>query len=118
MDGSARTEESRIDVTRLVCYSLQLSKSINQPRLSLPFFILQKFLRIDRRHATCSRRCDRLAVDVILHIAAGEDAGDVGLGAIVGEDCAHSISPSAYTMITWERLFRSVGTVVRFGYPL
>jgi hypothetical protein len=66
-------------------------RSVNQPRLSLPFLALQKPLRIDRRHATCSRRCDRLAVDVILHVAAGEDAGDVGLGAVVREDVTRRV---------------------------
>jgi hypothetical protein len=68
--------------------------NIIKPRLSLSFLILQKSLRVDRRHAAAAGGGDRLAVDVILHVAAGEDAGNVGLGAIVGEDCAHSISPA------------------------
>ena len=68
---------------------------VSQPRLSLPFFALQKSLRIDRRHAAAAGGGDRLAVDVILHVAAGEDGGDVGLAAFVGEDGALSLCPSA-----------------------
>jgi hypothetical protein len=48
--------------------------SVSQPRLSLPFFALQKSLRIDGRHAAGASRCDRLAVNVILNVAAGEHA--------------------------------------------
>ena len=43
-----------------------------------------------RRLRPCSRTRggDRLAVDVILDVAAGEDAGDVRLGAVVGDQVA------------------------------
>ena len=53
--------------------------------------ILQKPLRVDRGHAAAAGGGDRLAVNVILDVAAGEDAGDVGLTALVGEDVAGGI---------------------------
>ncbi len=53
----------------------------SQPTLSLPFFIFQKPLRIDRRHAAAAGGGYRLTVDVVLHVLAGEDLQKVGLNA-------------------------------------
>jgi len=49
---------------------------------------LQKPLGVNRSHT--SRACGRngLPIDVILHVAAGKDAGNIGLGAIVGQNVA------------------------------
>jgi hypothetical protein len=75
-------------------YSIQYSYGKRNIRTTtaiepeLPFLTLQKPFRIDRRHATSAGRSDRLAVDVILHVAAGKHAGDVGLGTVVGDDVA------------------------------
>jgi hypothetical protein len=49
---------------------------------------LQKPLGIDRRHAAATRRGDRLSVNKVLHIAAGENAMNVGFGAVMSEDVA------------------------------
>ena len=78
-------------------YSIQYSYGKRNIRTTtaiepeLPFLILQKPLRIDRRHATTASSGDRLAVNVILHVAAGKDAGDVGLTAIVSKDVTRRI---------------------------
>ena len=48
----------------------------------------QKPLGIDRRHAAGTRRGDRLSVNEVLHIAAGENARNVGFGAVMSEDVA------------------------------
>ena len=53
--------------------------------------ILQIPLRIDRRHAAGAGGGNRLAVDMVLDIAAGKDTGDIGLGAVVGEDVSGRI---------------------------
>ena len=50
-------------------------------RFQIPF-------TINRRHATTSGGGDCLAVDVVLDIAAGEDAGDVGPGTLAGDKIA------------------------------
>ena len=49
-------------------------------------FVLQKSFRVNGGHAAGAGGGDRLAVNVILHVAAGEDARNVGLGAVVGEN--------------------------------
>ena len=46
---------------------------------------LEPLLAVHRRHAAAAGGGDRLAVDVILDVAAGEDAEDVRLGAIVSK---------------------------------
>ena len=49
---------------------------------------LQKPLGIDRRHAAGTGSGDRLAVNEILHVAAGENARNVGLASVMSEDVA------------------------------
>jgi len=49
---------------------------------------LQKSLGIDRRHAPAAGGGNRLAVNEILHVAAGENTRNVGLGAVMGNDVA------------------------------
>ena len=48
----------------------------------------QKPLGIDRRHAPAPGGGNRLAVNEILHVTAGENTRNVGLGAIMGNDVA------------------------------
>jgi len=52
----------------------------------LGLLILQKPLGVDGRHAAGTGGGDRLAVDVILHVAAGKHARDISPGPVVGED--------------------------------
>jgi hypothetical protein len=47
---------------------------------------LQKPFRIDGGHAAGSGSRDRLAVNMILHIAAGKDPGHVSPCSVVGYD--------------------------------
>ena len=49
---------------------------------------LQKPLGIDRRHAAATRRGDRLSVNEVLHVAAGENARNVGFASVMSEDVA------------------------------
>jgi hypothetical protein len=51
----------------------------------------QKSFRIDCRHAACASGGDRLAIDVILHIAASKNARNVRLGTIVRQDVTRRI---------------------------
>jgi len=51
----------------------------------------EKSFRVDGGHAAGARGSDRLAVDVILYIAAREDARHVGLGTIVRQDVTRRI---------------------------
>ena len=53
--------------------------------LRQPFQIL---LGVDRRHAAGAGGGNRLTVDVILDVARGEDARDVGARAVVRQDVA------------------------------
>src|SRR6185369_8991450 len=46
---------------------------------------------VERGHAAGAGGGDRLAVDVILDVAAGEDARDVGLRAVVRDDVTVAI---------------------------
>ena len=48
-------------------------------------------LGVDGGHAAGTGRGNRLAVDVVLHIAASEDAGDVRARAHVRDDVAVGI---------------------------
>jgi hypothetical protein len=50
------------------------------PRSSSPRSVAEEALGVDGRHATRARRRHRLAVDVVRHVAAGEDPGDPGGG--------------------------------------
>jgi len=50
--------------------------------------ILQKPFRVDRRHATGAGRRDCLPIDMILHVAASKDAGNIRFSAVVGFDVA------------------------------
>ena len=50
--------------------------------------ILQKPFRVDRRHAAGAGRRDCLPIDMILHIAASKDAGNIRFSAVVGFDVA------------------------------
>jgi hypothetical protein len=49
---------------------------------------LQKPLSIDGGHTAATGRGDRLAVNEILHVAAGENARNVGFGAVMSKDIA------------------------------
>ena len=46
----------------------------------MPFLLGEQALGVERRHTAGAGGGDRLAVDVILHVAGGEDAVDVRLG--------------------------------------
>ncbi len=49
---------------------------------------VEKFLGIERGHAARTGRGDRLAVMVILHIAGGEYARNIGLAAVMRDQVA------------------------------
>ena len=55
---------------------------------ALMCLILQKPLRVDRRHAAGAGRRDCLPIDMILHVAASKDAGNIRFSAVVGFDVA------------------------------
>ena len=74
---------------RLIDERLKAGRNTRRRHLIVPAF--QKSLGVDRSHAAGARRGDRLAVDVILHIAASKHAGNIGLGAVVGENVAARI---------------------------
>ena len=50
--------------------------------------VLEPVLDVECRHATRACSGDRLAVDVVLDVAAGEDAVDVRRRAVVGDEVA------------------------------
>src|SRR5258708_37517338 len=45
---------------------------------------LEVFVRIESRHVARSRACHGLAIDVVLHVAGGEYAGNAGRGRVSG----------------------------------
>ena len=49
---------------------------------------LQEFLCVYGRHAAGARGGNRLAIDVVLDVPAGEDAGDIGGGSLTRDDVA------------------------------
>ena len=51
----------------------------------------QKSFRIDGRHAARTSGGDRLAIDMILHIAASENTGYFGLGTVMRENVTRRI---------------------------
>ena len=51
----------------------------------------EESFRVDGGHAAGARGSDRLAINVILHVAASEDARHVGLRAIVSQDVTRGI---------------------------
>src|SRR5215510_3047367 len=51
-------------------------------------FRFKKALRFHRRHATGARRCDRLPVGAVLHVARVKDSGDVRFRAAFGQNVA------------------------------
>src|SRR5581483_9966346 len=52
----------------------------SQRRPLVALFRGEQPLGVERRHTAGARRRHRLAIDVILHVAGGEDAADVRLG--------------------------------------
>ena len=51
----------------------------------------EKSLRIDGGHTTRTGGGDRLAVNMILHIAARKHARDIGLSAVMSQDISEGI---------------------------
>src|SRR3954467_12600479 len=89
--GSIKKKPQRAQRTRKTVYPRASLRSWRAARLNrrevLRDFV-QMVLGVDRRHAARSRGGNRLPVDVVLDIAAREDAGDAGLRAVVGDDVA------------------------------
>src|SRR5919108_380854 len=46
----------------------------------------EKSLRVNGSHAAGASSGHRLAVNIVLHVAAGEHAGNIGFGTIVSQD--------------------------------